>query len=87
MNVSLSPELEKFVHEKVSSGHYTSASEVVREGLRLLIAKDQLTAIQVAELRRKIEEGLADARAGRLVNGKAVFSELREKSRQRRKKT
>lgn len=36
MNVSLTPELEAFVHRKVESGRYTSASEVVREGLRLL---------------------------------------------------
>ncbi len=36
MNVSLTPELDKFVAEKVDSGRYTSASEVVREALRLL---------------------------------------------------
>jgi antitoxin ParD1/3/4 len=36
MNVSLTPELEKLVTRKVQSGLYQSASEVVREGLRLL---------------------------------------------------
>jgi len=36
MNVSLTPELEKFVREKVASGLYNNASEVVREALRLL---------------------------------------------------
>jgi len=36
MNVSLTSELEKFVADKVASGRYTSASEVVREALRLL---------------------------------------------------
>lgn len=36
MNVSLTPELEKFVQGKVESGLYHSASEVIREGLRLL---------------------------------------------------
>ena len=40
MNVSLTPELEKLVNEKVKSGKYTSASEVVREGLRLLQDQD-----------------------------------------------
>jgi putative addiction module CopG family antidote len=34
MNVSLTPELEKFVSAKVESGRYNSASEVVREALR-----------------------------------------------------
>ena len=35
MNVSLTPQLENFVQEKVRSGRYRSASEVVREALRL----------------------------------------------------
>ncbi|MBD3560548.1 type II toxin-antitoxin system ParD family antitoxin, partial [Planktothrix sp. FACHB-1355] len=42
MNVSLTPELEKFVQEKVKSGRYLSASEVVREALRLLQEQDQI---------------------------------------------
>jgi len=36
MNVSLTSELERFVRESVASGHYKSASEVVRDALRLL---------------------------------------------------
>jgi antitoxin ParD1/3/4 len=36
MNVSLAPELERFVAESVASGRYRSASEVVRAALRLL---------------------------------------------------
>ncbi|MCC6444776.1 MAG: type II toxin-antitoxin system ParD family antitoxin [Armatimonadetes bacterium] len=37
MNILLTPELEKVLYEKVASGQYSSASEVIREGLRLLI--------------------------------------------------
>ncbi|TDI42129.1 MAG: type II toxin-antitoxin system ParD family antitoxin [Acidobacteria bacterium] len=36
MNVSLTPELETMIHERVATGRYHSASEVVREALRLL---------------------------------------------------
>ena len=42
MNISLSPELERFVHRKVATGLYASASEVVREALRLLQERDRL---------------------------------------------
>lgn len=50
MNVSLTPDLERFVREKVDSGLYNSASEVVREALRLLIARDREGALyRVAE--------------------------------------
>ncbi len=40
MNVSLTPKLEEFIREKVSSGLYNNASEVVREALRLLVKRD-----------------------------------------------
>ena len=59
MNVSLTPELEDLVAEKVRSGRYNSASEVVREALRLLEEQDQLRAIRLEETRKKIADGLA----------------------------
>lgn len=40
MNVSLTPQLEEFVRRKVESGLYNNASEVIREGLRLLVDRD-----------------------------------------------
>ena len=58
MNVSLTPELEEMVAEKVESGRYTSASEVIREALRLLEEHDQLKQKRLAEVRRKIDRGL-----------------------------
>lgn len=58
MNVSLTPELEEFVNEKVSSGLYNSASEVVRESLRLLRRQDELEKLQMEELRREIQSSI-----------------------------
>jgi antitoxin ParD1/3/4 len=65
MNVSLTPKLERFVHEKVESGMYQTASEVVRDGLRLLKERDDEQALFWAEANKKIEEGLESLRAGR----------------------
>ena len=65
MNISLTPELEAYVVSKVQTGRYTSASEVVREGLRLLEEQDQLTQLRRERLRQLIDEGMADLRAGR----------------------
>lgn len=53
MNVSLTPELEKFVNDKVKSGMYYSASEVIREGLRLLKERDELKQRRVEEIKQK----------------------------------
>jgi antitoxin ParD1/3/4 len=58
MNVNLTAELENFVVEKVKSGLYNSASEVVREGLRLLKEQDELRKLKLKELRREIRKGL-----------------------------
>ncbi len=58
MNINLSPQLESMVREKVSAGLYTSASEVVREALRLMQEKDELRATRLGELRQEIKAGL-----------------------------
>jgi antitoxin ParD1/3/4 len=58
MNVNLTPQLEDLVRRKVASGMYTSASEVVREALRLMEGQDQLRAARLAQLRNDIQEGL-----------------------------
>ena len=52
MNVSLTPELERLVNDKVKTGMYQTASEVIREGLRLLKERDNFEA-----LRREIRAG------------------------------
>jgi antitoxin ParD1/3/4 len=76
MNVHLTPELEQLVHNKVGTGRYSSASEVVREALRLMDERDQFKAFQKEDYRKKIADGLASARAGRLEDGEAVFDAL-----------
>ncbi len=61
MNISLTPTLEKFVQDKVASGLYNSVSEVVREALRLLAAKEPVIPPErLAQLNRDIEEGWND---------------------------
>lgn len=58
MNVNLTPHLEDLVRQKVESGLYSSASEVVREALRLMDEQDRLRAARLSQLRGDIEEGL-----------------------------
>ena len=58
MNISLTSELEQMVQEKVASGMYSSASEVIREGLRLLKERDILQAMKLQDLRTEIRKGI-----------------------------
>ena len=63
MNISLTPELEKFVQDKVASGRYHSASEVIREGLRLLEEQELIREVRLAALREEIQKGLDSGEA------------------------
>ena len=76
MNISLTIELQNMVHDKVASGRYTSASEVVREALRLMEDRDQLLALQKQEIRSKISAGMQSLRAGRSSDGNAYFDRV-----------
>lgn len=66
MNVSLTDELGEFVNAKVSSGRYTSASEVVREALRLMERHEQVEAAKLQWLREAYQAGIASGDAGDL---------------------
>ena len=79
MNVSLTPELEKIVNSKVKSGLYNSASEVVREGLRLLQQRDEMRQMKLQALRNEIQQGIDDLEAGRARDGREVMSEVRSR--------
>lgn len=79
MNVSLTPELERRISEKVESGLYTTASEVVREGLRLLFAKPESREQILERLRADIAIGLEQADRGELISGDQAREILRTK--------
>jgi antitoxin ParD1/3/4 len=83
MNVSLTPELEQLIHKKVETGLYLSASEVVREALRLLDERDKLQAMKFEELRREIQVGIDQADRGELLEGPEAFEKVRAKVRGR----
>jgi antitoxin ParD1/3/4 len=76
MNVHLTPELEQMVQNKVKTGRYNSASEVMREALRLMDERDQMKNMQKEELRKKIAAGLKSLDEGKGVDGEAVFARL-----------
>jgi antitoxin ParD1/3/4 len=67
MNVSLSPELEDLVREKMATGLYRDESEVVAEALRLLDRLDQPVAASDEALRAEIQKGFDDIAAGRFT--------------------
>jgi antitoxin ParD1/3/4 len=80
MNVSLTPELEKLVTSKVESGLYQSASEVIREGLRLLDDQDRLRELHLSETRKKIQTGLDQLDRGEGIPGDQAYARMKQRS-------
>ena len=82
MNVSLTPELEKFVAKEVGSGLYQTASEVIRAGLRRL-KEDRVRQLRLpetlAELETQLLESVESLDAGKGVNGEEVIRRLRKR--------
>jgi antitoxin ParD1/3/4 len=85
MNVSLTPELERRIVEKVESGLYTSASEVVRESLRLLFAAEELKEQRRERLRADIRLGLEQLDRGQGIPGEQVPADVTDRLESRRR--
>ena len=84
MNVSLTPEMERWVQQKVSSGFYTSASEFIREALRELFHRETLEAKTLGNLRDALQAGCTAADRGELQEwSPAVTEELKMLARKR----
>ena len=78
MNVSLTQELANFVKAKVSTGRYSSSSEVVREALRLMEKVEFQEAEKLRLMQKAWQEGLDSGDAGELD-----FAALKEEARKR----
>jgi antitoxin ParD1/3/4 len=86
MNVNLGTVFDQFVADLLKTGHYQSQSEILREGLRLLKEREELKQLRLAELRKEIAIGTEEARQGKLIDGEAVFAEIRKKSQEARRR-
>ena len=73
MEITLDPVLERFVRDKVESGSFSSAVDVVEKGLRLLQAEEDAWK---AEAQRKIEAGWQEAKSGKLIPSEKVEANM-----------
>ena len=91
MNISLTPELAKFVEKEVESGLYQTASEVVRAGLRRL-KDDQAARLPQApktleELETQLLQSLDRLDRGEGVDGESVFRRLRKRIKEKKSRS
>ncbi len=75
---AIGPHFERFIRQKIESGRYSSASEVIRDALRLLEEREELREIQFQTLRQQLQEG---KESGPGIPAERVFERLEEKYR------
>jgi len=78
MNVSLTPELENLVQEKLGSGRYASANDLIREALQLLEDRDQTEEAHKSWVRDAIDAGLASLARGEGVDGATFMAQMQD---------
>jgi len=82
VNVSLTPELDKWINEKVASGLYQSSSELIREGLRFLMVREEQRQAMIAELRQDLLIGVTQLDNGKSQDlDKELLKSIKKKSR------
>ena len=78
MNIQLKPEQEKFIQDKIASGAYSNADDIITEAFKLLEARED----KLKELKQKISVGKEQISNGQLTDGEAVFERLQQRINQ-----
>ena len=82
MNITLSPEQEKFIQSQIARGNYQDVEQVIKEALTILeIINQENDQKRLEELRKKIALGLEDVKQGNVTDGELVFDRLQERLR------
>lgn len=76
MNVSLNPHFDEFIQQQVKAGHYNSASEVIRDALRLLEQQQKLYQEKLEALRSDIQAASTSLHDGEGVPAEESFERL-----------
>lgn len=79
MNIILKPEEEQLIQEKLKTGKYKTAYEVIVEALQLLEERDKQYEKWVEETRKKVAIGLEQLDRGEGIDGEVVIARLRDK--------
>ena len=72
MNIQLKPEQEKFIREKIASGEYSNADDVISQAFKLLEVRER----KIKKLKDKIAIGTEQIAKGQVTDGEKVFKRL-----------
>ena len=84
MNITLSPEQEKFIQSQIARGKYTNIQQVIDSALKMLEKQDQNYEQWLDETRQKVKVGLEQLERGDKVDGEVVIAQLEAKFKRMR---
>jgi len=84
MEIGLTPQVEKFIQSQVESGKYSSVTQVILAGIKLLEERERIYKGRFEELQREIRIGIEASERGEVVDGETVFRQLQEKLQEHR---
>lgn len=87
MNITLKPEQAELIQQKLNSGKYNNADEVITAALELLERRDREERTWVEETREKVDVAIEELSRGEGIDGELVVTQLQEKLRQARQLT
>lgn len=76
MSITLSPEQERFIQEKLNSGQYQNAEQIIHEAFQLLEKWEQYQQ-WTKETREKVQVGLAELERGEGMDSEEVIAQMR----------
>jgi len=86
MNITLNSEQIEFIQQKLKTGRYQNANEVIVEAFRLLEEQDRIYQTWREETQEKVDIAIEEIRRGEGIDGEIVVNQLKEKLRQYRQK-
>ena len=84
MEIGLTPQVEQFIQSQVESGKYSSVTQVILAGIKLLEEGERIYKGRFEELQGEIRIGIEASERGEVVDGETVFRQLQEKLQERR---
>ncbi|NEO88204.1 MAG: type II toxin-antitoxin system ParD family antitoxin [Spirulina sp. SIO3F2] len=86
MNITLQPELARFLSEQVEQGMFSSVEAAINESVQLLVRQKLLYKDRFEELQQEILRGVEDSERGDVIEGKVLFAQWQERLNQRRQR-
>ncbi len=82
MEITLNPKVQQWINNKVDSGWYNNSSEIILEGLRLLMKQEEQRHALIEDFRKEVLIGINQLDMGNFVEfDRSTVSDIKQEGR------